>query len=164
MPPTILATLAKGQQPFVAILTCSDSRVSPCKIFNLSLGEAFVVRVAGNCATDPAVLGSLEYAVSHLKVKALLVMGHSDCGAVKASLGCDDHGNLESIMKDLECARSKLPCEKQKDPSSIAELNVVMQMRRLQDFSPTIRLAVQSGKVEMLGAMFDIATGGVKFL
>ncbi|MCU0859652.1 MAG: carbonic anhydrase [Thermoplasmata archaeon] len=164
MPPTILANLAKGQEPFVAILTCSDSRVSPCKIFNLSLGEAFVVRVAGNCATDLAVLGSLEYAVSHLKVKAIVVMGHSDCGAVKASLGCEDRGNLESVMKDLECARSKLPCQRQKDPDAIAEINVMMQMRRLQDFSPAIRSAVQSNKLEIIGAVFDIATGNVRFL
>ena len=164
MPPTILANLAKGQQPFVAILTCSDSRVSPCKIFNLSLGEAFVVRVAGNCATDPAVLGSLEYAVSHLKVRAIVVMGHTDCGAVKASLTCEDRGNLEAVIKDLECARSKLPCARQKDPNAIAEFNVVMQMRRLQDFSPVIRAGVQSKKVEIIGAMFDIASGNVKFL
>ncbi len=148
----------------MAILTCSDSRVSPCKVFNLSLGEAFVVRVVGNCANDPSVLGSLEYAVSHLKVKAIVVMGHTDCGAVKASLGCEDRGNLASVIKDLESARSKLPCERQKDMDAIAEINVIMQMRRLQDFSPAIRDAVRSNKLEIIGAMFDIATGNVEFL
>ncbi len=123
-----------------------------------------MVRVAGNCAADRSVLGSLEYAVSHLKIRAIVVMGHSDCGAVKASLTCDDRGNLEAEMKDLECARSKLPCALQKDVDAIAECNVMMQMRRLQDFSPVIRAGVQAGKLEIIGAMFDIASGNVRFL
>ncbi len=162
--PTTLARLAKGQAPFIAILTCSDSRVSPCKIFNLSLGEAFVIRVAGNCATDPGVLGSIEYAVLHLNVRTVLVMGHTDCGAVKASFTCEDRGNLEAVMKDLECARSKLPKERERDPDAVAESNVRIQMRRVQDFSPDIRELVRQGKLEVLGAMFDIASGAVRFI
>lgn len=162
--PTVLANLAKGQHPFVAILTCSDSRVSPVLIFNLSLGEAFVVRVAGNCASDPTVLGSLEYAVSHLKVRAILVLGHTSCGAVKASCDCVDHGNLRAVMTDIERARSRLPVERARDGDSVAEGNVHLQMRRLQDLSPVIRDEVESGRLEMIGAMFDIATGRVRFV
>ena len=162
--PTVLANLAKGQRPFVAILTCSDSRVSPVSIFNLSLGEAFVVRVAGYCAADPTVLGSLEYAVSHLEVGAILVLGHTDCGAVKASCSCEDHGNLEPVMRDIERARSRLPVEKARDNGSVEESNVLVQIRRLKDLSPIIRDASESGKLEIIGAMFDIASGKVRFV
>jgi carbonic anhydrase len=75
-----LARLIESHEPFIAILTCSDARVDPAKAFNLSLGDAFVVRTAGNTASDPCVIGSLEYAVDCLEVKALLVLGHTDCG------------------------------------------------------------------------------------
>lgn len=162
--PTVLANLAKGQHPFVAVLTCSDSRISPNSIFNLSLGEAFVVRVAGNCAADPTVLGSLEYAVSHLEVRALLVLGHTDCGAVKASCSCVDHGNLEPVMRDIARARALLPKDRARDNGSVEESNVLVQVRRLKDLSPVIRDAAESGKLEIIGAVFDIASGKVRFV
>lgn len=164
VPPTVLANLVKGQHPFVAVLTCSDSRVSPVSVFNLSLGEAFVVRVAGNCAADPTVLGSLEYAVSHLKVRAIMVLGHTHCGAVRESCSCVDHGNLEPVIRDIERARARLSAEAARDEDMVAESNVMIQMRRLLDLSPVIRAEVESGKVDMIGAMFDLATGKVRFV
>ncbi|MBE0518772.1 MAG: carbonic anhydrase [Thermoplasmata archaeon] len=162
--PNMLARLAEKQEPFVAILACSDSRVDPVKVFNLSLGSAFVVRTAGNCASDPSVLGSLEYATSHLGVKAIVVMGHTDCGAIKASCECCDVDNLKSVMIDMESAKSALKGLDAKDPDQIALSNVRVQISRLLYCSPVISDAVRTEKLAVHGAMFDIRTGVVKFI
>src|SRR6187399_2713461 len=81
----ILAELAKGQQPYATILGCSDSRVPPELVFDAGFGELFVIRVAGN-VLGPSILGTLQYAASHLHTPLLVVMGHEDCGAVKAAI------------------------------------------------------------------------------
>lgn len=162
--PCMLSKLSAKQEPVVAILACSDSRVDPEKVFNLSLGSAFVVRTAGNCASDPSVLGSLEYAASHLGVKAIVVMGHTCCGAVKASCECCDVPNLRCVLADIESARSALKGLDAKDQDRVAEAHVRMQVRRLVDCSPVIGEAVRKGLVEVYGAMFDIRTGVVRFI
>lgn len=162
--PCLLSKLAEKQEPFVAILACSDSRVDPVKVFNLSLGSAFVVRTAGNCASDPSVLGSLEYAVSRLGVKAIVVMGHTGCGAVKASCDCCDIGNLKGVMSEIEAARSALRNLDAKDPDKVAESNVRMQMRRIVSHSQVVGDAVNKERLAVYGAMFDISTGVVKFI
>ena len=162
--PTLFANLSKGQHPTFAILACSDSRVVPEKLFNLSIGDAFVVRVAGNSAADPSVLGSLEYAVEHLHVRELLVLGHTGCGAVKLSMEGSSHGNLGSVVRDLERAKSKVPIESENDADAIAESNVKLQLRLLEDNSYVIRSAVDKGQLAMHGAMYDIRTGAVRFI
>ena len=162
--PCLLSRLSEKQEPFVAILACSDSRVDPEKVFNLSLGSAFVVRTAGNCASDPTLLGSLEYATSHLGIKAIVVMGHTACGAVKASCECCDVSNLKGVMADIDTARSALKGLDAKDLDRVAETNVRVQMRRLVDCSPLIGEAVRKGRLAVYGAMFDIRTGVVRFI
>jgi carbonic anhydrase len=159
-----LSRLAEKQEPFVAFLACSDSRVDPEKVFNLSLGSAFVVRTAGNCASDPCVVGSLEYAVSRLGVKLLVVMGHSDCGAIRASCECCDVENLVGVMADMDRAKAHLKGLDIKDIDRIAESNVRIQMRRLVDCSALIGDAVRKGKLEVLGSMYDIRTGVARFI
>ncbi len=160
----LLSRLARKQEPFVAILACSDSRVDPEKVFNLSLGSAFVVRVAGNCACDDGVLGSLEYAASHLGIKAIVVLGHTGCGAVKASCECCDVANLKGVMGDIGIATSGLKGLDAKDPDKVAENNVRVQMRRLVDCSPVIGEAVRKDGLAVYGAMFDIQSGSVRFV
>ena len=162
--PALLRRLAKRQEPFVAILSCSDSRVSPVKIFNLSLGDAFVVRVAGNSAADPSVLGSLEYAVDHLHVSALLVLGHTCCGAVKAVIEASGFENLGSVMRDIENARVRVSIGQTNDENAIAESNVRLQLRMIEDNSRVVHDAVADGKLTMYGAMYDLATGNVRFI
>lgn len=165
--PTHMAKLALKQEPFVAILTCSDSRVDPVKIFNLSLGDAFVVRVVGNVAYDPSVVGSLEYAVNHLNVRALLILGHNDCGAAKLAIDGSEGaeaGNLHHIMWAMHNAMVKLQNGKERDPVAVAEMNVKLQMRLLMDGSSVVRDAVNNEKLILLGAMFDIESGLVRFI
>ncbi len=162
--PTLLARLAKKQEPFVAILTCSDSRVSPIKIFNLSLGDAFVVRVAGNSASDPSVLGSLEYAVEHLHVGSLLVLGHTGCGAVRAVIDESANENLRPVLRDIERARAKVTMDQVNNQNAIAESNVRLQIRLIEDNSRIIHDAVSDGKLALYGAMYDMETGLVRFV
>lgn len=164
MDPAFIARLSKKHEPFVAILACSDSRVSPEKVFDLSLGDAFVVRVAGNRASDSVVLGSLEYAVSRLNVKALLVLGHTSCGAVNAVLENEDPGNLMHAMQDIGRARYKTPTDQTSSPDSVAESNVRLQLRMLEVNSRVIMDAVNGGKLTLLGAMLDLSTGTVSFV
>lgn len=162
--PTLIANLAKGQRPSFAILACSDSRVVPEKLFNLSLGDAFVVRVAGNSAADPSVLGSLEYAVEHLHVRDLVVLGHTGCGAVKLAVDGATPGNLAPVMRDMDRAKSKVPIESENDLDIIAESNVRLQLRLLEDTSYVIRGAMEKGQLFLHGAMYDVNTGIVRFL
>ncbi len=163
--PALLNRLnSKTQEPFVAILSCSDSRVDPAKIFNLSMGDAFIVRTVGNSASNPLVIGSLEYAVDHLHVKMVLVMGHTNCGAVRAMLDGKYPEGLDKVVSDMERARDKVPPEKAKGVDAIAESNVRLQMRVIEDSSVPIASAVNKGALQMAGAMYDLATGSVRFL
>jgi carbonic anhydrase len=162
--PAILANLSKGQHPWIAVLACSDSRVSPERIFNLSMGDAFVVRVAGNTASDPQVLGSLEYAVQHLHVRDMVVLGHTGCGAIKAAMGGKETGNLWSAIRDIDRAKTKVPTELDTDPDAIAEMSVKLQVRMLEDNSSVIRDAIEKGQLALYGAMYDIRTGAARFI
>lgn len=163
--PALLTRLnTKAQEPFVAILSCSDSRVDPSRIFNLSIGDAFAIRVVGNSASDPFVIGGLEYAVEHLHVKMILVLGHTGCGAVRAMLDGKAPDGLDKVMSDMERARDKVPQDMAKDVESIAETNVRLQLRIVEDSSLPIANAVNKGTLQVVGAMYDLATGSVRFL
>ena len=161
---SLLARLAQKQEPFIAVLTCSDSRVVPEKIFNLSLGDAFVVRVTGNSASDPSVLGSLEHAIEHLHVRVLLVLGHTGCGAVRAAMDGRGPENLSKVIRDIDRARDKVGEGRTNDVDAIAESNVRLQIRLIVDNSMTIMDAVNKGQLIVVGAMYNMATGAVKFL
>lgn len=161
----LLARLAAGgQAPGVAVLTCSDARVVPEKVFDLAIGDAFVVRIPGNCVSDRSVLGSIEYAVSRLGVQAVVVLGHTDCGAVKGTLSCSCGEGLSFIAAEINRARSGLAEEHAGDVVAIARANVRLQTSALLERSSVIRDAVGTGKVELIGAMYDISTGEVEFL
>lgn len=162
--PALLSRLAESHEPFYAILTCSDARVDPAKVFSLSMGDAFVVRTAGNTACDRSVIGSIEYAVKRLSVRAIVVLGHSDCGAINSSYESTDPGCLDAVMKEIECAKAKLSNDDARDTNLVAACNVRIQMRKLEDMSAVIRDAVSRGDLEMLGAVLDIRTGTVKFV
>ncbi len=162
--PTVLSCVSKSHEPFVAILTCSDARIDPAKTFSLSLGDAFIVRTAGNTATDQCVIGSLEYAVKHLRVNALLVLGHTGCGAIEATYDCCDLGNLEGVLREIESAKSKLGVAESKDTTAVAASNVRLVLRKLLDTSTIIRDAVTQEKLEIFGAVLNIEDGTVEFI
>ncbi len=142
------------QHPNVAILCCSDSRVPPEIIFKKNLGDIFDVRVAGNVAMDSSVLFSLEYAVEHLHVDVLLILGHSGCGAIAAA---EDVDHDESPV--LDEIRSSFTLHKD---HSVA--NVMRQMNMLLQRSKVIRKAVEDDRLALLGGIYHLEDGSVEFI
>jgi len=162
------AEVAKGQAPFATILTCSDSRVPVETIFDQGLGDLFVVRVAGNVAKTDEI-GSIEYGTEHLGTQLLVVMGHSSCGAVKAVVeGAEIHGSIpqlvDTIVPAVEKARLANPgltgaplIEK------AVEANVWQSIDNIFENSAAIRELVKTGKLKVIGAVYDLATGMVQW-
>lgn len=150
--------LTADQHPVAAILSCSDSRVPPELVFDQGLGDIFVVRTAGN-VLDTASFGSLEYAVKHLHVPLLVVMGHTGCGAVKAALSTD---SLELHMMDI--VRRILPAIQQSrtqlgDPLKNAVwANVAYVIKQLKH-QPTLAQETRRHKLKIVGAVYDLNTG-----
>jgi carbonic anhydrase len=166
--PEVRSGLACGQSPSVAVLACSDSRVAPEIIFDRGLGELFVVRVAGN-VVDVTVLGSLEYAVEHLGVTLVLVVGHSACGAVTSACSCrfdELAGATGTVLKALEPAveAARATCSLSDDlVDTSARLNVADQVKAVLA-SPVINEAVADGRLAVLGTWYDLASGLVSWL
>jgi carbonic anhydrase len=158
--------MAVSQKPFAAILGCSDSRVPPEQIFDLGPGEIFVVRVAGNVA-GPSELGSLEYAVKHLDVALVLVLGHEQCGAVKAALEDEGEGAIADVVDRIKPAVKPVlnQVEKPRDPwMEAVKANVWYTMSGIVEKSGVIAEAVQRGDVSLEGALFSFASGKVSTL
>jgi carbonic anhydrase len=156
------AELERGQSPFAVILTCADSRVSPEFIFDQGLGDLFVVRVAGNILDDSG-LGSIEYAVDHLHASLVVVLGHQDCGAVKATLeGGHAPGHIQKLVKAIKPAvkSSKSEAGNALDNAVRANVNrVVGQLRA----TPLLHKEIEAGKLKVVGARYDLHTGKVDF-
>lgn len=166
---TVLAALAKQQQPQVTILGCSDSRVPPELLFDAGFGELFVVRLAGNVTSDE-VAGTLQYAAVHLRTPLFVVLGHEGCGAVQAALdvkfqGAQVHSRIEvllkSILPGLEGIAPTLPAKDQLRAG--VEANVRWTIRQILE-SPEGRARQAEGVMKLVGAVADLSTGVVRFL
>ncbi|HYV39416.1 MAG TPA: carbonic anhydrase [Gemmataceae bacterium] len=152
------AETAKGQKPFAIILACADSRVGPEIVFDQSLGDLFVIRVAGN-VTDPSILGSIEYAVLHIGTPLVVVMGHEKCGAVAAVLeGGKAEGNLAELLKEVHVG----------DPKGSLAANVKDNAKFHADAmlkqSKTINDMVKSGRVQIVTSYYDLSAGTIEWL
>jgi carbonic anhydrase len=165
----ILAELAKGQHPYATILSCSDSRVPPELIFDAGLGELFIIRVAGN-VFSPEIAGSLQYAWRHLRTPLFVVLGHTNCGAIAAAIdtrlrGTRQHSRIQLLV---ECI---LPGLQDLDPQLIpeamlaqaVEANVRWTMRQILQ-TPEGQERQVEGWVKLVGAIYEIETGLVRFL
>nr|WP_281416775.1 carbonic anhydrase [Geoanaerobacter pelophilus] len=162
--------LAKGQNPYAIILSCSDSRVPPEIIFDKGLGEIFVVRVAGNIP-DPVVLGSIEYAAEHLGSPLVMVLGHERCGAVTAAVDAKGkpEGNIGAIISKITPAVKQAKKEAAGKPK--AELvetaiddNVKLVSAALTKQSKVIKHLVDAGKIKIVSAKYDLDDGKVTVL
>jgi carbonic anhydrase len=155
----------EGQHPAAMVLGCADSRVPPEMVFDRGLGELFVVRSAGNIA-EPVAVGSLEYAAEHLHTKVIVILGHDECGAVKASLagGKLPSENLEIMVKYIAPALKGL--KSWVDGPDLLRLGVEANVRRQGDEllrrSPILRKAVGKEEILILKAVYDIHTGRVR--
>jgi carbonic anhydrase len=165
----ILATLARKQQPFATILGCSDSRVPPELVFDCGFGELFVVRVAGN-VLGRSILGTIQYAASHLHTQLFVVLGHEGCGAVKAALATKFEGAAHKSRIQV-LLRNIVPALKGLDPGQPAETllraaveaNVRHTVRMLLD-TPEARVRAATSELQLVGAVYELESGRVRFL
>jgi len=156
--------VAQAQHPYAVVLGCSDSRVPPELVFDEGLGDLFVIRDAGHVVDDD-VLGSIEYAVEHLHVNLVLVLGHEKCGAVQAAAsGQAAHGHVVSLVKAIQPAVD----EARKQPGDLVHncviANALRSARLIRESEPVMKHLVDSGKVKVVAADYDLATGKVILL
>lgn len=145
------------QEPFAAILACADSRVPVELVFDQSIGELFVARIAGNFVT-PEIIASLEYGVAVLGIKALVVLGHANCGAVKAAMKADPvPGQISSLYPHLRPAVENSGGSLEK----AIEENAMYQADLLRTSSTVIKEAIKSGTLKVQAGVYDLATGKV---
>jgi carbonic anhydrase len=145
------------QEPFAAVLACADSRVPVELIFDQTIGHIFVTRVAGNIVT-PEIIASLEYSVAILGIKALLVLGHSSCGALKAAMKSDIvPGHISALYPHLRQAVENSAG----DLDKAIEANAKIQAQLLRTSSSVVREAITAGNLKLKAGIYDLATGNV---
>jgi carbonic anhydrase len=160
----VMAT-ASGQFPFAAVLACMDSRAPIEIVFDQGVGDIFGVRVAGNVVNEDE-LGSLEYA-AHVGTKLVVVLGHTGCGAVKGAIDDVKLGNLTGLLDKIRPAVKAANCSNSKDDAcvtQVGERNVLQSMKEIHEKSPYLKRYLDEGKIELVGAMYNVATGKVTFL
>jgi len=161
---------ASGQYPKAVVLTCLDSRVPPEIIFDQGIGDIFVGRVAGNFET-PDLLGSMEFATELAGSKLIVVLGHSSCGAVKGAIDGVEMGHLTGTLRNITPAVAAAGTTDATPRSSdsrfvdrVVEANVRKTVRDIQDRSPIIDELVQRDQLRVVGAVYDLETGAVRWL
>jgi len=161
---------ASGQAPIAAVLGCIDSRVVPELAFDQGIGDVFTARVAGNFS-NVDIIGSLEFATKVSGAKAIVVLGHSECGAIKGAVDQVKLGNITAMLKNFEPA---VQAVRKSDGSfdskngalvqKVAETNVRLTARALTRRSKILKEQVEKGEIKIAGAMHDLATGRVTWL
>jgi carbonic anhydrase len=165
----ILAELAKGQRPYVTILGCSDSRVPPELVFDAGFGELFVIRVAGN-VLGPSILGTLQYAGSHLHTQLFVVLGHEGCGAVAAAVatrfeGARHRSRIEVLLENILPALDGL--DGTATDAGLLQRAVEANVRHtVQELlaTPEAQARLASGGMRLVGAIYELESGRVRFL
>jgi len=161
------AALAKGQNPYACILSCADSRVSPELCFDEARGDLFVTRVAGNYVTND-VLASLEYGIAVLQVPLIMVLGHTRCGAVSATVSALENqtefpGHIQTLVTALMPAVRAVQVQDNADSLVQAATieNIKQNVQRLKQATPILSNAFQNSKIRVIGGLYDLETGKV---
>jgi carbonic anhydrase len=161
--------LAKGQHPAAMVLSCADARVPPELIFNVGLGDLFVIRTAG-AVVDRSVLATAEYGATELNIPLLVVLGHESCGAVKAAAeakGPSESANLEYLLRAIQAARHQVPTgeehQDQEDIKALVLANVEEVINDAMAKSPVLRRLVAAGKLDVVGGYYELVSGRVMF-
>lgn len=160
------AELVGGQQPRMVVLGCADSRVPPELVFDQGLGDLFVVRSAGN-VMSPIELGSIEYALEHLKATLVVVLGHEQCGAVKATMaavkagGGPVPGNIGAIVDEIAPVVRAAATD---NVEVCVNGNVQQVISTLFKRSPVVREMYEGGRIRVIGAKYSLTTGKVEVL
>ncbi len=160
---------ANGQFPFAAVVSCLDSRIPLAIVFDRGIGDLFVARVAGNFVNDD-ILGSLEFATKLAGAKLILVMGHTECGAVKGACDAAQLGLLTATLANINPAvravqgdHTPRNSRNPKFVQAVAEMNVKLTMQTLRDRSVVLREMIDKGQIDLIGAMYDVSSGKVSF-
>ena len=156
--------LVTGQHPHAEILSCADSRVPPEIVFDQGLGDLFVVRVAGNVATNTEI-GSLEYGAEHLHIPLLVVLGHESCGAVTGAVqGGNAEGHIATLMTLIKPAVDRSRGMSGDPVANAVRTNVQMVVQQLRSSTPILSELVAHGKLKIVGAVYSLETGEVTWL
>jgi len=160
---------SKGQFPFAAVVSCLDSRIPPAIVFDRGIGDLFVGRVAGNFVNDD-MLGSLEFATRLAGAKLIVVMGHTECGAVKGACDAAQLGlltatlaNINPAVKAVQGDYTPRNSQNAEFVQAVTEMNVLHTMQTLRDRSVVLREMIDKGEIGLVGAMYDVSSGRVIF-
>ena len=166
--PEDFVPLAEGQAPLAVIVGCADSRVAPELIFDQGMGDLFVVRVAGNVisGTGASLKGSIEYAVAELGVQLIVVLGHSQCGAVKAAIKHIDAndalpGSISGLVDLIKPAVAAVKGKPGNLLDNAIKANVEQGVVRLKHLEPILADSVKKGTLKVVGAVYDLHSGKV---
>jgi carbonic anhydrase len=160
---------SEGQHPMAIVLSCIDSRTSAELVFDQGLGDIFSARIAGNVLNDD-ILGSMEFACQVAGAKAVVVLGHTKCGAVKGACDGVRLGNLSVLLQKIDGAIA-LETETTEDRSAknaafverVAELNVLLVKSQIMQRSPILAQMVRASEIAIVGGMYDVDSGAVTF-
>lgn len=163
--------LAAGQTPPAAIVGCADSRVPPEVVFDQGVGDLFVVRVAGNivAGAGPLVKGSIEFAVGVLGVRLIMVLGHTECGAVASAIkhieGNDKlPGSIGELIDPIRPVVREMKGRPGNKLENVTKANVTAGVKRLETLDPILAKMVKSGELKVVGGVYDLATGKVELV
>ncbi len=157
---------AAGQFPFAVVLSCLDSRTSTEQIFDLGIGDVFNARVAGNVLNDD-ILGSMEFACAAAGARLIAVVGHTSCGAVKGACEQVKLGHLSGLLEKIQPAVARTPSSPAGAGAAyvdaVSRNHVKLVMSQIRERSQLLADLIQSGKVGLVGGMYDLETGRVEF-
>ena len=168
-PAADIRATAPGQYPFAVVLSCLDSRQPIELVLDQGIGDIFSARVAGNVLDDD-ILGSMEFACKVAGAKLIAVIGHSNCGAVKGAVDKVELGNLTGLLTRIRPAIDQIPADGQPQTSKnadfvakVAEANVRLVLQQIRERSPVLRELLDRGQVGLVGGMYDLSTGEIRF-
>lgn len=159
---------AGGQAPFAAIVGCIDSRVPAEMVFDQGIGDLFNVRIAGNFINTD-ILGSLEFSCKVAGSKLIVVLGHSSCGAVKGAIDAVELGNLTSMLGKIQPAVDAISENGDRSSANgpfvqkVVDKNIELSVANIKANSPVLKEMLDNGEIDIIGAMYDVATGKVHF-
>ena len=169
--PADFRAVSEAQNPIAIVVACADSRVSPELLFDAGVGELFVIRVAGNVVDGAGVTvkGSIEYAIAELNVPLVVVLGHTNCGAVKAAVQHIDQkdslpGSINGLVELIKPAVGKVRDRSGDLYDNVTRANVNAGVEKLKNLQPILAPRVKAGSVKVVGGVYDLHTGVVKLL
>jgi carbonic anhydrase len=169
--PADFRAVSEAQSPLAIVVACADSRVSPELLFDAGVGELFVIRVAGNVVDGAGVTvkGSIEYAVAELNVPLVVVLGHTNCGAIKAAVQHIDQkdslpGSINGLVELIKPVAAKVQGHPGELYDNVTRANVNAGVEKLKNLQPILAPRVKAGSVKVVGGVYDLRTGTVGLL